>query len=115
MYSVFRSAGTWAIDSYGFTDGVADGLAASGNFPSLTPAGSPELYFGLAYVQATSFTMGGTGFTSLSGATGSQGATYSLNAPSPSSPTWNQGTVESYVTLACLMKLTVTAQIVMIL
>jgi len=83
----------WSQDGSGGTYN-AGGSAASGNYPSLTPLGSGELFAGCGAMLGG--TIGGNtpGYTYYSGAAGGfetlSQIVYNLSAPNPADPAWSQ-------------------------
>jgi hypothetical protein len=84
---------TWAVDTSAASSSTTQ--AASGNYPSVTPAGKLELYIGTANLPGGG--IGGTtaGFTYLSGGASFQaGAQFvysaAANNPTAQSPAWTQ-------------------------
>jgi hypothetical protein len=86
---------TWSADT---TTGITEGLAtASGNYSSVTPASSGELYVGAAWLGGGAAGGGASGFVYATISTNLQ-FVYNLSAPSPSAPPWTQ-TSGTYVTV----------------
>jgi len=91
----------WSQDGVGGTYN-AGATAASGTYPSLTPAGSGELFAGCGVMLGG--TVGGStaGYTYFNGSGGGfesvSQIVYSLSAPNPAAPAWSQ--VSSHYDLA---------------
>lgn len=103
-------AGTWSTDGAGSNN---SGIASSGNYPSLTPAGANELYVAMGFMDAGSPTGSTAGFTYINGigATDSESVmtfVYNVSASNPTAqrPAWGQGGSAPFVVCSGLLNLT---------
>jgi hypothetical protein len=95
---------TWALDNAG----VVSGSSTSLSFPSLTPAGSKELYFGYCDLANTASAGSTTGFTYVGTAAGDLVA-YNPNVSSTVAPTASQSPSGGYASVAALVTASVFA------
>ena len=94
MQEFTSSVGSWHVDTFTFLNSAA-GTAA---WPSLTPAGSGELYLGFAWNQGSAVSGSTSGYVYNANADGaSNGMAYNLNCASgtATAPTWGDST-ETY-------------------
>lgn len=101
-------AGTWSLDSFSSSAGVA----SSGNFISITPTGTNELYVGMVSNQDSGNNVTGSsaGFTYISPAGYGQRTgiyAYYLNASNPTvyGPNWSNGISVDYLTVSALLQI----------
>lgn len=92
-YEFHSTVGSWSADT--FT--TLNTNTGTNTWPSLTPAGSGELYYGFAWNSSSAATPGsnpdGNGFHYNANAdTTNNGAAYNLSYPSGTSPVWGDST-----------------------
>jgi hypothetical protein len=100
-FSAARGANTvWTLDTAGSVNGAS---STSVPYPSLTPSGSNELYFGYAQVANAAATTSSSGFTSVVTSNGNA-VTYDTNVSGPVTPSTTQSPAGTSTSVGVLLK-----------
>lgn len=93
---------SWGAD----VSGVNGGVALSGNYPSLAPAASGELFVGSLWADGGPVSGSTAGFTYtqlLYGIANSALMVWDANAPNPSSPNWTGGSSNTFAIVSAVI------------